>query len=209
MQENVRDPLTEVFLGLKQPHEDVRQRAAIALGTLVTPDLAGRLADLLWEEPDAFVRESLTWVLTRVPEAALPYALAAFTDERAQVRVTAVHLVSKLGDRSAVPSVIPLTADADDDVGAKARFALARLGDPVAIPALTAYLGRGGDERRSQLTRDLADFGAAALPHLEVRLAHRDAAVREHAAHVIDVIREEERRTKLTLTRRLPRPSTR
>lgn len=206
MPETVRDPLTEVLLGLKHPHEDVRQRAAIALGALVTPRLAGRVAALLWEEPDPFVRESLTWVLTRVPQAALPYALEALEDERAQVRITAVHLVSKVGDPRAVPSVIPLTADADDDVAAKARFALARLGDPVAIPALTAHLGRGGDDRRTELTRDLATFGPTALPHLADRLDHPDPEVREHAAWVVDVIGETVIRgvgeSDLTLTRR-------
>lgn len=178
-----------MLLGLKHPHEDVRQRAAIGLGTLVTPELAGHVADLLWAEPDAFVRESLTWVLTRVPHAALPYALDGLADDRARVRVTAAHLVSKIGDRRAVPALIPLTADADDDVAAKARFALARLGDPAAIPALTAYLGRGDDERRRELTRDLAQFGAAALPHLERALEHPDAEVRAHAAQVVDVLR--------------------
>lgn len=202
MPETVRNPLTEVLLGLKHPHEDVRQRAAIGLGTLVTPHLAGRVSALLWEEPDVFVRETLIWVLTRIPEAALPYAVDALVDERARVRFTAAHLVSKIGDRSAVQAVIPLTADADDDVAAKARFALARLGDPVAIPALTAYLGRGGDDRRTELTRDLASFGPAALPHLEASLDHRDTAVREHAAGVIVAIREAERSKDLTLTRR-------
>lgn len=207
MPETVRNPLTEVLLGLKHPHEDVRQRAAIGLGTLVTPHLAGRVSALLWEEPDVFVRETLIWVLTRIPEAALPYAVVALADERARVRFTAAHLVSKTGDRSAVPTLIPLTADADDDVAAKARFALARLGDPVAIPALTAYLGRGGDDRRTELTRDLASFGPAALPHLEASLDHRDTAVREHAARVIDAIREAERSKDLTLTRRERPPS--
>lgn len=194
-----RDPLTEVLLGLKHPHQDVRQRAAIALGSLVTPERARQVAELLWQESDFFVRESLVWVLARIPQAALPYAVAALADERAEVRLRAVHLVSKIGDPSAVPAVLPLTADADDDVAARARFALTRLGDPASIPALTAYLGRGGDDRRTELTRDLASFGEAALPYLRQRLGDRDQDVREHAAWVITVIGEE---PDLTLTRR-------
>jgi HEAT repeat protein len=195
MPQSRRDPLTEVLLGLKHPHEDVRQRAAIALGAVVTPDLAGRLARLLWDEPDPFVRETLTWVLARVGGAALPYAVQALSDERPQVRFSAVHLVGKIGDTSAVGSVIPLTADADDDVAAKARFVLARLGDPVAIPALTAYLGRGGDDRRTELTRDIASFGPAAVPRLTRLLDHPDHAVRRHATWVLEVIREEQARS--------------
>lgn len=201
-----RDPLAEVLLGLKHPHESVRQGAAIGLGALVTPDLAGRVAETLWEEPDFFVRESLTWVLTRVPRAALPYALAALADERARVRLAAVHVLGKLGDRSAVPAVIPLTADIDDEVAAKACFALARLADPAAVAALAAYLGRGDAERRSRLTRDLADFGPAALPHLEGRLDAPEAAVREHAAEVVALVLAEQRRKDLTLTRRQAAP---
>ncbi|MGA8045546.1 MAG: HEAT repeat domain-containing protein [Dermatophilaceae bacterium] len=201
-----RDALAEVLLGLKHPHESVRQRAALALGSLVTPDLAGRLAARLWEEPDPFVRETLTWVLARVPGAALPYAVAALTDPRAGVRHTAAHLVGKIGDPSAVGAVIALTADVDDEVAAKARFVLSRLGDPAAIPALTAHLGRGGDERRTELTRDLASFGPAAVSHLTALLEHPDAAVRDHARWVLEVIEESHRpgeeRNHLTLTRR-------
>lgn len=186
-----RDPLAEILLGLKHPHEDIRQRAALALGAQVTPDLAGRLAALLWEEPDFFVRETLTWVLVRIGRAALPLAVAALDDERGQVRFDAVHLIGKIGDPSALPAVLPVTADADDDVAAKARFVLTRLGDPAAIPALTAYLGRGGDDRRTELTRDLATFGPAAVPHLEEALDHEDEAVRRHARWVLDVIADQ------------------
>lgn len=206
-----REALAEVLLGLKHPHESVRQRAALALGSLVTPDLAGRLAARLWEEPDPFVRETLTWVLARIPGAALPYALDALADPRAHVRLTAVHLVGKIGDPSAVDAVVVLSADADDDVAAKARFVLTRLGDPATIPALTAYLGRGGDDRRTELTRDLSSFGPDAVPHLLPLLEHPDDAVRDHARWVLEVIREairpEDARVDLTLTRREPPPS--
>ena len=192
MPKRSRDPLAEVLLGLKHPHEDIRQRAALALGARVTPDLAGRLAGMLWEEPDFFVRETLTWLLVRIGESALPLAMVALHDERAQVRLDAVHLIGKIGDVRAVPAVLPLTADADDDVAAKARFVLTRLGDPAAIPALTAYLGRGADDRRTELTRDLVTFGAAAVPHLEEALDHDDEEVRRHARWVLDVIAEPE-----------------
>lgn len=187
-----RDQLTEILVGLKHPHEDVRQRAALALGPHVTAEHAPRLAAHLWEEPDFFVRESLTWLLTRVPEAALPLALAALADERPLVRHDAVHLVGKIGDATALPAVLPLTADADDDVAAKARFVLTRLGDPAAIPALTAYLGRGGDDRRTELTRDLATFGSHAVPALQVALRDDDESVRTHARWVLDVIAEQQ-----------------
>jgi HEAT repeat protein len=124
------------------------------------------------------------------------------------VRHTAAHLVGKIGDPSAVGAVVALTADADDDVAAKARFVLSRLGDPSAIPALTAYLGRGGEDRRTELTRDLASFGSAAVSHLRPLLQHGDPAVRDHARWVLEVIAETrdaaDDRTDLTLTRREP-----
>lgn len=194
------------MLGLKHPHEGTRQRAALALGPLVRPELAGRLAAHLWSEPDFFVRETLTWLLTRIPRQALAEALGALCDERSQVRHDAVHLIGKIADPSAVSAVLPLTADADDAVAAKARFVLTRLGDPSAIPALTAYLGRGDDAQRTALTRDLASFGEAALPHLHHALGHGAPRVREHAEWVLEVIREQQDGTgedsRLTLTRR-------
>lgn len=186
-----RDQLTEILVGLKHPHQVVRQRAALAMGPHITAEHAPRLAAQLWTEPDFFVRESLTWLLARVPEASQPLALAALDDARPLVRHDAVHLLGKIGDAAAVPAVLRLTADADDDVAAKARFVLTRLGDPSAIPALVAYLGRGGEERRTELTRDLATFGEAAEPALHAVLEHGDEAAREHARWVLDVIDEQ------------------
>ena len=208
MTEPAREPLDEVLLGLKHPDESVRQRAALALGPMVTPDLAPRLAAQLWTDTDFFVRETLTWNLVRIGEAAKPYALVALRDERAQVRHDAAHLLGKIGDPSVLPDLAPLTADSDDAVAAKARFVLARLGDPAAIPVLVAYLGTGNDESRTELTRDIASFGQAAVTHLEKAVTHTDQSVREHAQWVLDVIREGEdgadSLVDLTLTRREP-----
>lgn len=48
----------------------------MSLGQLANPYLAAQVAQLLWQESDFFVRETLTWVLTRTPrpaaEAATP-----------------------------------------------------------------------------------------------------------------------------------------
>lgn len=110
--------------GLADDRSSVRLRAALAVGT--TPD--PRFVDVLIErsaiEPEFFVRDMLTWALTRHPVSlTLPVLVREVRSERAQARSQALHTLSKLGDRQAWPHDHPGAADRRRRRGGTERLA--------------------------------------------------------------------------------------
>ena len=164
---------------------DVRQAAALNVGELADPVAAPGLIARLCSEPDPFVRDTLTWAVTRVAAAATPLLLRALTSDDAITRDRALHALSKIADPATVDEIIPLAADADHVVAAKARWALSRINEPRAIPALVVHLGSGDVTSRNGVTRDLAAFGAPAVPALVGALTSGETHVRRHAAEVL------------------------
>lgn len=181
----VTDGSHPALAALMHPDKDVRQQGAIALGQLADPRLAPQIANLLWQEGDFFVRETLTWVLTRTPAAATGEAARALENPNAGVRLQALHLLSKVADPSSVAVVARHIDDADPAVADKARWALARIGDPSVIPVLVDRLGTTEVAARDGLTAALSQFGAPAVPTVTAALGHDAATVRAHAADVL------------------------
>ncbi|WNB84700.1 HEAT repeat domain-containing protein [Cellulomonas sp. ATA003] len=180
------DPqVDDALAGVSSPDRDVRQAAALALGELAAPTSALALVTRLWAEPDFFVRETLTWAVTRVAVAATPLVVDTLRQPDPALRVQALHVLSKIADPATTDAVLPLAADDNPDVAAKARWALTRIGDPRAIPALAARLGTGDDNSRNGTTRDLASFDRAAVPTLIKALASGEPPARRHAAEVL------------------------
>ena len=170
------------------PDRDVRQAAALDLGTWADPAAAPALVARLWSEQDFFVRDTLSWTVTRVADAAAPLLLDALARTDTASRVQALHVLSKIADPATTNAIVPLAADDDPDVAAKARWALTRIGDPRGIPTLAAHLGTGDSTSQNGLTRDLASFDRAAVPCLVTALASDEAPVRRHAAEVLGFI---------------------
>lgn len=153
---------------LDDGRSSVRLRAALAVGTAPDPRYVGKLVERCAVEPEFFVRDMLTWALTRHPVAVtLPALLREVGSQRAQARSQALHTLSKIGDRRAWPAITPrLLADPDDEVARSAWRAAVLLvpeGEEAALAtALTAQLGRGGRETRLSLSRALVALGEAA-----------------------------------------------
>lgn len=157
--------LPTVLAALVHPDKDVRQQAAVGLGQRADPRLAPAIAQLLWRESDFFVRETLTWVLTRTPATATEAATAALADPDASVRLQALHVLSKIADPDSAAVVAALLEDQDLGVVDKARWALARIGDPSVIPLLVDRLGQRDLAGRDAMTTTLAQFGVARSLH--------------------------------------------
>ena len=175
---------------LVQPDKDVRQQAAVALGQVPHAELADELAELLWSEPDFFVRETLTWVLVRTPQESAAAAVSALTSSRSpdSTRLQALHLLSKIADPIAVDAASAVAGLLDHEnplVADKARWTLARIGGPEAVPALVAQLGEADAAARDSLTTALAQLGASAVGPLVGSLSAADPLVRSHAADVL------------------------
>ncbi len=180
------DPLVDDALQrLVDPDKDIRQAAALDLGTSANTAAAQALVTRLGTEQDFFVRDTLSWAITRIADAAIPILLNAVAGSDTATRVQALHVLSKIASPTTTDAILALTADEDPGVSSKARWALTRIADPKVIPALAVHLGTGDSTSQNDLTRDLASFGAKAVPFLVTALASREADVRGHAAEVL------------------------
>ncbi|GAB1510922.1 HEAT repeat domain-containing protein [Actinophytocola sp. KF-1] len=165
----------------------IRLKAALAAGSHPDPGLLETLVERCAVEPDFFVRDMLSWALTRLPpELTLPRVRRELTAERPQARSQALHTLSKIGDRRAWSWLTrDMLRDADDGVARTAwRVAVAFVPDDrkeALVAELVTQLGRGGRDVRLSLSRALVDLGAVIEPALEKAAAHPDPAVAAHA----------------------------
>ncbi len=172
-------------LGAEDP--SVRLQAALAAGSDPHPGFLPTLVERCAAEPDFYVRDMLSWALTRLPpETVLPRLRRELGSERQQARSQAVHTLSKIGDSGTWSWIAPdMLRDTDDEVARTAwRAAVALVPESeqrCLADELVTHLGRGDREVRLSLSRALADLGDASEPALRQAAAHPDPAVAEHA----------------------------
>ncbi|AZM56471.1 hypothetical protein DMA15_31045 [Streptomyces sp. WAC 01529] len=182
--------------GLEDGRSSVRLRAALAVGTDPDPRFVGKLVERCAVEPEFYVREMLTWALTRHPAAVtVPALLGEVRSEREQARSQALHTLSKIGDRQAWPAITPaLLSDADDEVARsawRAAVVLAPEGEERGLAAaLAAQFGRGGRETQLSLSRALIALGEVIVPALDAAMIDPEPAVRAHARATERLLRD-------------------
>ncbi|PZG25010.1 hypothetical protein C1I98_35010 [Spongiactinospora gelatinilytica] len=165
----------------------MRLRAALAAGTTPDPRLIGELVERCAIEPEFYVRDMLTWALTRHPAPlTVPRLIAELRSERAQARSQALHTLSKIGDRRAWPAITrALLTDADEEVARAAWRTAAALvpegGEPELAAVLATQLGCGTRETQLSLSRALAALGTVVMPLLRAATTDPDPRVRRHA----------------------------
>ncbi|MFF7191475.1 HEAT repeat domain-containing protein [Streptomyces sp. NPDC008222] len=173
--------------GLEDGRSSVRLRAALAVGTTPDPRFVDKLVERCAIEPEFFVRDMLTWALTRHPVSmTLPELLREVRSEHAQARSQALHTLSKIGDWQAWPTITrALLSDADDEVARsawRAAVVLVPPGEESALAAVLAtQLGRGERETQLSLSRALVALGEVILPALRPATTAPDPRVRAHA----------------------------
>ncbi|MGW0474958.1 HEAT repeat domain-containing protein [Streptomyces coeruleorubidus] len=173
--------------GLEDSSSSVRLRAALAVGTAPDPRFIGKLIERCAIEPEFYVREMLTWALTRHPASmTVPGLVDELRSERAQARSQALHTLSKIGDRQAWPAITrALLTDADDEVARSAWRAAVVLvpdGEEAGLAGvLVTQLGRGERETRLSLSRALITLGELIMPTLRAAMTAPDPRVRAHA----------------------------
>lgn len=172
---------------LEDDRASVRLKAALAVGTAPDPDFVPRLIERCAVEPEFFVRDMLTWALTRHPVSlTLPALLRELGAGRTQARSQALHTLSKVGDRRAWPAIThALLTDPEDEVARSAWRAAVVLAPEDDRPALAAVLatqlGRGGRETQLSLSRALVALASAAEPALLAAARADDPGRRAHA----------------------------
>ncbi|MFH9981764.1 HEAT repeat domain-containing protein [Streptomyces sp. NPDC017179] len=184
---NVTPQNARVVAALSAVDSSVRLQAAMAVGSNPDPGFLETLVERCAVEPDFYVRDMLTWALTRLPpEITLPRIRQELESERARARSQALHTLSKIGDRSAWAWITrDMLRDADDEVARTAwRVAV------VLVPEdekkdlsdeLVTQLGRGDRDVQLSLSRALVDLGDVTGPALEKAAASPDPAVAAHA----------------------------
>lgn len=172
---------------LDAANSSTRLQAALAAGTHPDPALIEALVARCAIEPDFFVRDMLTWALTRLPpEMTVPRLLAELRSERSQARSQALHTLSKIGDRNAWPAITrSLLHDPDDEVARsawRAAVVLVPVEERQGLAAeLATQFGRGDRNVRLSLSRALVALGDVIESVVETGSASDDPAVRAHA----------------------------
>ncbi len=187
---------TRLLDALAAGNSSTRLKAALAIGTHPEPGFVDVLVARCAIEPDFFVRDMLTWALTRLPsEITVPKLRAQLRSGGAQARSQALHTLSKIGDSSAWPAITrSLLHDADDEVARAAWRAAVVLAPDEEKEALAAELarqfGRGDRELRLSLSRTLVALGDVVEPVLRAAMIHHDPAVRAHASATEQLLRD-------------------
>ncbi|MBT2444767.1 HEAT repeat domain-containing protein [Streptomyces sp. ISL-36] len=182
--------------GLEDGRSSVRLRTALAVGTTPDPRFVDKLIERCAIEPEFFVRDTLTWALTRHPVSmTLPQLLREVRSGRPQARSQALHTLSKIGDRQAWPAITrALLSDADDEVARsawRAAVALVPEGEKSGLATVLAtQLGRGERETQLSLSRALVALGEDVLPALRAATMAPDRRVRVHALATEQLLRD-------------------
>jgi HEAT repeat protein len=176
-----------VTRALSAGDSSVRLQAALAVGSNPDPGYLETLVERCAVEPDFFVRDMLSWALTRLPpEITLPRIHRELDSERTRARSQALHTLSKIGDKSAWAWITrDMLRDADDEVARTAwRVAVALVPEDEKVDLvdeLVTQLGRGDRDVRLSLSRALVDLGDVITPALEKAATNPDPAVASHA----------------------------
>lgn len=179
--------MTRTIRALASENPSLRLRAAMMAGT--TPDITHveALVDRLGVEPDFFVRDMLTWALTRHPqEETLAALLPELESDNPQTRSQTLHTLSKIGNTSAYASISKqLLHDADDEVARtawRAATGLVPTGQERALgKELITELGRRDHDTRRSLSRALLELGENIRPLLERTFPNEDAQIHAQA----------------------------
>lgn len=172
---------------LSDTRSSIRLRAAMAIGIEPADELVPALIERCALEPDFYVRDMLTWALTRhQPGVVVPRLLAELESPVRQARSQALHTLSKIGDEATWPALTTtLLQDEDDEVARSAWRAAVTIVPAGSAPELAALLagqlGRGDLEVQRSLSRALVALGEVIVPQLIEAAASESPEVRAHA----------------------------
>lgn len=178
---------SRVAKALSAESSSIRLQAALAIGTGANADYTELLIERCAIEPDFFVRDMLSWALTRLPpEIVLPLLRRELCSGCNQARSQALHTLSKIGEKSAWFWITrEMLGDPDDGIARTAwrsAVVLVPEGEKASLAEeLTCQLGRGDRSVQLSMSRALIDLGEFADPFLEKAAQSLDPRVAAHA----------------------------
>jgi HEAT repeat protein len=191
-------PAARLRAALQNASSSARLQSALAAGTYPDSRFVPVLVDRSGVEPDFFVRDMLTWALTRhAPSVTVPRLLYEAGADSPQARSQALHTLSKIGDPRGWSAITrEVLRDPDDQVATTAWRTASGLVPPGEEEALAeelcTQLGRGSRETQRSLSRSIVALGDVAIPMLHARSSHRDIDIRIHAVATERLIHDPE-----------------
>lgn len=183
---------------LAQESADRRLEAALAAGTRPDPAFVDPLIARCGEEPDFYVRDMLTWALTRLPrELVLQRVTEEIAAAAAQARSQALHTLSKLAEPNSYESITSgHLHDADDEVARAAWRTAAGLVPyderGVLARELALELGRGDLTVMRSLSRAFVELGEAGEPALHAATIGENEVAAKHARATLRLLEDPE-----------------
>ena len=183
---------------LEHTDSSMRMKAAMAAGSTPDPALASRLVERCGIEPDFFVRDMLTWALTRhAQDVAVPLVLAELDSSTPQARSQALHTLSKIRPTGAWHALTDAMFDDPDDEVARAAWRCGVILVPdteraALAKTLATQLGRGSAEVKRSLAMAFVELDYAAEDVLEDAARAEDADTAAHARATLHLLRNPE-----------------
>lgn len=187
-------PADRLRAALTHSDASARLQAALAAGTRPHDSYIAELVARCAVETDFFVRDMLTWALTRHdPARAVSALLPEVASEIPQARSQALHTLSKIGDPAAFAVITPaVLRDRHPEVARAAwRTASGLVPDDAhesLADELATQFGRGDHDTQRSLSRAFAAIGFRA-----------EAAVERAAASPYDVVSAHARATAIVM----------
>lgn len=172
---------------LSQPKSSRRLQAALTAGTHPQDEVAEVLIERCAVEPDFYVRDTLSWALTRCPaNVTVPRLIKEVAEGSPQARSQALHTLSKIGDPMGWTAINDgILRDTDDEI-ARAAWRAAIVLAPEdqrthVAEILVDQLGRGERDVQLSLSRAIIALEQYATPALTYAMAHGSDKARAHA----------------------------
>lgn len=180
-------PASRLRAALEQTDASARLQAALAAGTRPDDSYIVELVARCAVEPDFFVRDMLTWALTRHdPSNVVLALLPEVSSETPQARSQALHTLSKIGDPVAFSVITPaVLRDRHPEVARAAWRTASGLVPEGAqedlADELATQFGRGDHDTQRSLSRAFATIGFRAEGAVERAVVSPYDVVSAHA----------------------------
>ena len=180
-----RRPLPDLTRLMQDPVPEVRIRAAKALGAIggleAVESLLGALRDT-----NRWSALRISDILANLGEAAVGPLIREFPRLPPLARVPAIDILGRLRSPTAVPLLVALLKDPDDNARARAAHSLGVIGDPRAAPDLVTALGDPAWAVRAMAAKAIGLLpGSEGIAGLQTGLADREWWVRSNAGEAL------------------------
>lgn len=176
---------------LESPDQSVRLKAALAAGTYPKIEYIDVLVERCADEPDFFVRDTLTWALMRNDVSQVVERLKSeLVSQISQAKSQALHTLTKIADKQFYPLITDEHLfDSDDKVAVTAWRAASVLVPDDEKSTLTniliTHLGSRNSDVQFDLTRFLSSLGDCILEPLREATRSPKEEIRIHASFTL------------------------